>query len=305
MVKLALRVLCDHLDVRVRELARARTFYDPFCAAMGLVNTFESDTWIGYDGADPSDAFVAIEADPDFVASRTRIAFRADSREEVDRIAEVARSAGATEFEPPQDCPEYTEGYYAAFFADPDGNRYEVCYRPLSRALAARAGFLDALHADAPATELGERAEDLAWLVGGWDAVVRDYDEDGTCVESSGEWWFSWVLEGRALQDVWIVPHRGAAGARDRYGTTIRWFDGAERVWKISWFNPVSGARTDLAGTRQENRFVFEGTLGCDRIRWSFNDITPNGLVWRGERIAENGAAILGAEFALTRKPAR
>lgn len=298
-----LRALYDHLDVRVRDLAGARTFYDPFCAALGLTVVNAGDTWVVYDGTDPTDAFLAIDAEPQFIPSQTRVAFHASTREDVDRVAAVAEAAGAREFEPPQLCPEYTPGYYAAFFTDPDGNRYEICYRPLSVALAARAGFLNALHAATPNAQLGDHAEDLAWLVGGWDAVVRDYEDDGTCTESTGEWWFSWVLEGRAMQDVWIVPERGASAKRQRYGSTIRWFDESDGTWKISWFNPVSGARTELAGTRQGDALVFEGDQGPDRIRWSFNDMTPNGFVWRGERITGNDTAILGAEFVLTRKP--
>lgn len=131
-----LRTLCDHLDIRVRDLERARSFYRPFCAALGLdVEKVEAD-FITYGTADPSDVFLAIDADAQFVPSRTRMAFRADSREDVDRIAAVAKSAGATEFEPPHPCLEYSEGYYASFFSDPDGNRYEICHRPTSPTVA-------------------------------------------------------------------------------------------------------------------------------------------------------------------------
>jgi predicted lactoylglutathione lyase len=57
-----------------------------------------------------------------------RIAFRASSREEVDRLAEVARAAGARDV----DGPEPYGGsprYYAVFFEDVDGNKLEICYR--------------------------------------------------------------------------------------------------------------------------------------------------------------------------------
>jgi catechol 2,3-dioxygenase-like lactoylglutathione lyase family enzyme/heme-degrading monooxygenase HmoA len=127
-----LRTLCDHLDVRVRDTKNARLFYDPLCAALGLNVVGVGKEWVAYETADSSDAFLAITSDPDFSPSRTRIAFRADSREDVERIARVAHAAGAAEFEPAQACPEYAEGYYAAFFADPDGNRYEICFRPLA-----------------------------------------------------------------------------------------------------------------------------------------------------------------------------
>jgi len=76
------RVSCDHLDVRVHH---------------------ESGQWTAYESPDPAALFVGITSDPKNAAGRTRIAFRAESREEVDRVAELARTS--------------------------DGNRYEICYR--------------------------------------------------------------------------------------------------------------------------------------------------------------------------------
>ncbi len=130
MLERGLAALCDHLDVRVRNATQARQFYDAFCAALGLTVIHVGEQWIAYETPDTTDAFLAIASDTAFTPARTRIALRATSREEVRRIAAAAQAAGATEFEPPQDCPEYCEGYFASFFCDIDGNRYEVCYRP-------------------------------------------------------------------------------------------------------------------------------------------------------------------------------
>ena len=132
-----MRAFCDHLDVRVKDVAAARRFYEPFCAALGLTRVEAGPIWTSFESSDPSAPFLAIAADPNFSPSRTRIALRADSRADVDRIARVARIAGATNFEEPHHCPEYAEGYYAAFFDDPDGNRLEICYRP-KRPMIAR-----------------------------------------------------------------------------------------------------------------------------------------------------------------------
>ena len=122
--------LCDHLDIRVRDVQAARGFYEALCAALGLTVVDAGEGSITFETHDSSDAFVAIDSDPTFVPSHTRIAFRAASRDMVDRVAEAVRAAGATEFEPPHACLEYSEGYYASFFSDADGNRYEVCHRP-------------------------------------------------------------------------------------------------------------------------------------------------------------------------------
>ena len=127
---------CDHLDIRVRSLAQARSFYDPLCAALGLTTIDVNETWICYNAPDPTLPFLAIDADPKFVAGSSRIALRGDSTTEVDRISEVARVSGATRYEAPHVCLEYSPGYYASFFEDPDGNRYEICYRPLTPTIA-------------------------------------------------------------------------------------------------------------------------------------------------------------------------
>ena len=47
----------------------------------------------------------------------------------VDQIAKVVRRAGAKNIEGPQIWPDYSPGYYALFFEDPDGNKLEVCCR--------------------------------------------------------------------------------------------------------------------------------------------------------------------------------
>jgi len=60
------------------------------------------------------------------------LAFSVNSRAEVDRIYEEAiKPLAHVEVEdPPIDCPEYGEGYYATFFFDPDGIKLEVTYTP-------------------------------------------------------------------------------------------------------------------------------------------------------------------------------
>ena len=60
------------------------------------------------------------------------LAFSVESRAEVERIyEEVIKTLENVDVEdPPIDCPEYGEGYYATFFFDPDGIKLEVTYTP-------------------------------------------------------------------------------------------------------------------------------------------------------------------------------
>lgn len=121
----------DHVDLRVSDLAKVRRLYDALLPAMGYSRIAEDDQTINYDLPDDDRAqpFFAIDCDPNHRPNGTRIALRAHSREELERLAEVARCAGATAFEPPHHCTEYTPEYYAAFFEDADGNKLEICYR--------------------------------------------------------------------------------------------------------------------------------------------------------------------------------
>jgi len=173
---------------------------------------------------------------------------------------------------------------------------------------AGGTGFAGALIAPDPSPDLKEAADALGWLVGGWAADVADYSDDGRVRRSLGEWWFSWVLEGRAIQDVWISPPRAERGkprspaaADDRYGTTIRCYDAKADLWRIAWINPVSGAFNQLSGGRQGDRIVLEGSVDGTPIRWSFNDIRADSFVWRGEAKAASGDWRLGSEFRLKR----
>ena len=164
--------------------------------------------------------------------------------------------------------------------------------------------FCTALASENPSTELERHASDLDWLVGGWHAEVRDLQDDGSVAQSSGEWWFSWILEGRALQDVWMVPppgkRSGALRLNNRYGTTTRRFDSKDGRWHIAWINPVSGAHNELSGANVGDRIVLEGIADGAPIRWSFVDITAVSFRWMGERQTADGWR-LESEFVLQR----
>jgi catechol 2,3-dioxygenase-like lactoylglutathione lyase family enzyme len=120
---------CDHIDARVKDLTAARRFYDAFCSAIGLTNARVSGDWVLYGSEDWTGTFIGVTSDREFTPNRCRIAMRAKTRADVDRIARIVADAGAGEYEAPHLCPEYSEDYYASFFSDPDGNRWEICHR--------------------------------------------------------------------------------------------------------------------------------------------------------------------------------
>jgi catechol 2,3-dioxygenase-like lactoylglutathione lyase family enzyme len=59
------------------------------------------------------------------------LAFHAPDRDAVDRFYEKLRGLGVEILDPPAEYPRYAQtGYYAVFFADPDGIKLELVHIP-------------------------------------------------------------------------------------------------------------------------------------------------------------------------------
>ena len=174
------------------------------------------------------------------------------------------------------------------------------------------APFLAALDAHGPAPDRSGNMDLYSWLVGSWDLDVTGYRDDGATRRRPGEWHFGWALEGRAIQDVWIVPPRGArdgdaAANANFYGTTLRVYDPRIDAWHIQWTDPVSQTYLTMIGRKQGDDIVQLGKgAGDTLIRWSFSEITPNSFRWRGEVSADDGATWrLNVEFFARRAASR
>ena len=122
--------LFDHIDLRVKNRANAQRFYSAILPAIGFRLNKSGERW-GLFEAEGNGAvdFFGFTEDPGHRPNGNRIAFWAPNREAVDKVGEIARKAGALKIEGPELCVEYSPGYYAVFFEDPDGNQLEVCFR--------------------------------------------------------------------------------------------------------------------------------------------------------------------------------
>jgi catechol 2,3-dioxygenase-like lactoylglutathione lyase family enzyme len=121
----------DHIDLRVVDLDAERRLYDALLPALGLTEIVESPGACEYyEPVEPGEPrrFFGLNADPLHCANDTRICFAAASPGDVDRLAEIARAAGALAMEGPE-IPYSAEKYYAVFFEDGSGNKLEIAYR--------------------------------------------------------------------------------------------------------------------------------------------------------------------------------
>jgi hypothetical protein len=145
----------------------------------------------------------------------------------------------------------------------------------------------DALVADGPNPEHAEAMMLFGQFVGEWDFDWTGYSEDGKReVVECGEWIFGWVLEGRAVQDAWIIPERPrlerAGLPQGEYGTTIRFYDPVLDVWLVTWSGPINRVRRTFVARRSGDEIVQEGhTENGYPMRWTFSEITEDAFHWR------------------------
>jgi catechol 2,3-dioxygenase-like lactoylglutathione lyase family enzyme len=132
----------DHLDLVVSDLEHGLDFYGRVLEPLGYVRrseiTGERGERVVYLGREEGRGSLSLREAHDGREQRPfdrydlgihHICFAAASREVVDRVHETARGAGAEIENEPQEF-DYSPGYYAVFFHDPDGIKLEVLHRP-------------------------------------------------------------------------------------------------------------------------------------------------------------------------------
>lgn len=123
-----------HVDLTVADFRRSKEFYAAVMPLMGFTRLPKEFGAVAWRGATILAIQPAKPDEKDRVHSRhapglNHLAFRAPSRAAVDDLhAELVR-LGVAILDPPAAYP-YTEGYYAVFFADPDGVKLEYVYSP-------------------------------------------------------------------------------------------------------------------------------------------------------------------------------
>jgi catechol 2,3-dioxygenase-like lactoylglutathione lyase family enzyme len=132
----------DHIEITVRDVSTAVRFYDRLLPLLGFDLARRSDTIIerhekhvvsyehprlGFAITSPLRAFADETMNRRKPGALHHLAFRAQSRADVDRLHFELQAIGATIVSPPREYPEYTPpGYYALFFKDPEGIKYEI-----------------------------------------------------------------------------------------------------------------------------------------------------------------------------------
>ncbi len=160
---------------------------------------------------------------------------------------------------------------------------------------APSSSLIEALHADRPAADRAGKMGLYGQFVGRWEIDAVYHPEPDATRLSRGEIHFGWVLEGRAVQDVWIVPPRGAPRDEppqwgDFYGTTLRVYDPDLDAWQILWIDPLTQVYRRMIGRACGEDIVQEGDDETRApVRWRFTEIRPASFHWLAERSPDQG----------------
>ena len=126
--------MIDHMGIAVSDIQKSRAFYEAALGPLGMAVQMEVTPEQNGDGSTalgfgiPGEKIFWI-ADGERPGEGTHVAFRADTRAQVDGFHRAALQAGGRDNGAPGLRPHYGPNYYAAFVYDPDGANIEaVCY---------------------------------------------------------------------------------------------------------------------------------------------------------------------------------
>jgi catechol 2,3-dioxygenase-like lactoylglutathione lyase family enzyme len=121
--------MIDHTGVIVGSFEASRRFYAAALTPLGYELLLEFHTSVAGFGEPGKPDFWIAQGEPN--TPRIHVAFRADTRREVDAFYDAALGAGARDNGAPGLRAQYHPDYYGAFVLDPDGHNIEaVCHSP-------------------------------------------------------------------------------------------------------------------------------------------------------------------------------
>jgi hypothetical protein len=156
----------------------------------------------------------------------------------------------------------------------------------MTEAVVVQDQTLDGLIAPGPSDQYRDKLMLFGQFVGVWEAEFIVHKSDGTTEIETGEWQWGWILEGRAIGDVWILPRRAdrktSSFERPDIGMTIRSYDPNIDAWRIVWVSPQNHELVTFIARPVEDEIILEGS-GMDGtlMRWIFSKVTPNSYHWR------------------------
>lgn len=144
--------------------------------------------------------------------------------------------------------------------------------------------FFEALTSESKNAALPDEFNYFGKLIGSW---AIDYIEGNNSLAIKGEWHFSWVLEGMAIQDVIILPDY-------EYGASLRIYNPDTHAWDVAY--GYTGKIIRLEAKKQDNMIML--TFVNDvRRKWIFTNIEDDHFHWENITVKDDGEWYINAEI--------
>jgi catechol 2,3-dioxygenase-like lactoylglutathione lyase family enzyme len=119
--------MLDHVSIGVRDIAKAKVFYDAALKPLGFTCLSADEASLGY-GGKVVGFWITLAERPvaDDPKSGLHFCFTAPSRQSVAAFHKAAIAAGGRDNGKPGVRKDYGPDYYAAYVFDPDGYRLEA-----------------------------------------------------------------------------------------------------------------------------------------------------------------------------------
>lgn len=136
--------------------------------------------------------------------------------------------------------------------------------------------FLETLTSEIKNVDLPEEFNYFGKLIGSWKI---DYVDNSNSRSIKGEWHFSWILDGMAIQDVIILPDY-------ELGTTLRMYNPKTHAWDIAYC--YTGKIMRFEARKEKGVTVLTNVEG-ERRKWVFAKIEENNFHWQDVMVKDNG----------------
>ncbi|MBM3257381.1 MAG: VOC family protein [Candidatus Liptonbacteria bacterium] len=122
-----------HIKLAVSDLKKSAPFYAALFGKLGYAQVLDEVDCVGFKTPEGFGIWIEqaeVKNHPYAFGAPGlhHFCFKAKSPQEVDDVHAFLVERGVFIFDPPAKYPEYTESYYAVFFADPDGIKLELAY---------------------------------------------------------------------------------------------------------------------------------------------------------------------------------
>ena len=144
--------------------------------------------------------------------------------------------------------------------------------------------FFEALRSETKNTAVPDEFDYFGKLIGSW---VINYIEDNNSPAIKGEWHFSWVLEGMAIQDVIILPDY-------EYGTSLRIYNPKTHAWDVAYGYTGKIIRLEA---KKQNDMIMLTFVNDERRKWVFTNIEDNCFHWENITVKDDGEWYINAEI--------